>query len=688
MPREPSLSGLLQHARQLLSLISPTDILVHTCRETLQVTGAAAAFASYAAPGQPWDRRGHVMVAGEPRPAPPAAVSALFAIHRRLSARREPLTLERSGETQVIFDALARYSDGSPGVIYAVPILHRTARLTGEITVVGESLDCFAGEAARIVPELASLAAAALESAQRLAFARRDQERLQLLAEASDEALWDWNLDTQEFWWGGGIQKLLGPGNLDVQNKANWKLERIHPSDAARVAESLERALRSVAEPSWREEYRFRRVDDSSLLVEDRGFFLRESNGRAYRIVGSMRDVTTLKGLLEREKDARAEAERASRAKDEFLAMLGHELRNPLAPILTALELLRLRGLGAIEKERTIIERQAKHMVRLVDDLLDVSRVATGKIAIQKQRIELAEVVAKAIEMASPLLEERGHHLTVRVAARGIPVNADPARLAQVICNLLTNAAKYSESAGRITVTAERTADCVEIQVSDTGIGIAPEMLPQVFDMFVQERQALDRSRGGLGLGLSIVRSLVALHGGTVEAHSKGRGHGSQFTVRLPLATAYADVATTSWQGADALPAMPAPADGRRILIVDDNEDAAELLAAYLEGTGNTTRVAHDGPAALRVALEFAPEVVLLDVGLPVMNGYEVARRLREHAGYERLRLIAVTGYGQESDRRQAKEAGFDAHLVKPVNIQRLEQTIRELTLDHDMPSR
>ncbi len=385
-------------------------------------------------------------------------------------------------------------------------------------------------------------------------------------------------------------------------------------------------------------------------------------------------------GLLEREQTARADAESANHAKDEFLAMLGHELRNPLAPILTALHLMRLRGADTVEKERAVIERQAQHLVRLVDDLLDVSRITKGKVELKKQRIELAAVVANAIEMASPLLEQRKHDLDVRVPKRGLAVEADPARLAQVISNLVTNAAKYTESGGQITITADRTGDQVGLKVRDNGIGIAPEMLPRVFEMFVQERQALDRSQGGLGLGLSIVSSLMALHGGTVEVRSDGRNRGSEFAIRLPAAVAQAEPVV----GSDSVERLAAilgrgERDGRRILVVDDNEDAADLLAQVLETMGNMTRIAHDGPAALRIADEFAPDVALLDIGLPVMDGYELARRLRAQPGRDGLHLVAVTGYGQDNDKRAAKEAGFDAHLVKPVNIDRLKDLIREL---------
>jgi signal transduction histidine kinase/DNA-binding response OmpR family regulator len=373
-----------------------------------------------------------------------------------------------------------------------------------------------------------------------------------------------------------------------------------------------------------------------------------------------------------------AKAEAANRAKDEFLAVLGHELRNPLAPILTALQIMRLRDRDSGAKERSIIERQAQHLVRLVDDLLDVSRITRGKIELKTERVELGDVVARAIEMTSPVLEQRQHHLDVHVLARGLAVDGDPDRLAQVVSNLLTNAAKYTERGGRITVSAERRGDEIAVRVKDTGIGIAPEMLPRVFDMFVQEQQALDRSRGGLGLGLTIVRSLVAMHGGTVEVHSEGRNRGSEFVVVLPAAVVRPPAG--SRQAVAPNGARRGAGSGSRILVVDDNEDAAELLASALEIMGYTTCVAHDGPEALKLAAEFDPDLALLDIGLPVMDGYELARRLHDDPGLRRVPLVAVTGYGQPSDRQRSEAAGFDAHLVKPVDIERLAALIRQLT--------
>ncbi|MFY0565674.1 ATP-binding protein [Archangium lansingense] len=409
----------------------------------------------------------------------------------------------------------------------------------------------------------------------------------------------------------------------------------------------------------------------------EEGFFdfvyqpMLDEAGQVEGIVAVAFDVTELA-------NARRGAESANRAKDEFLAMLGHELRNPLAPILTALQLMQLRGDDSTERERTLIERQVKHLVRLVDDLLDVSRVTQGRVELKREKIELSTVVAKAIEQASPLIEQREHTLTVDVPRNGLRLDADPTRLAQVFSNLLTNAAKYTEPGGRISVTAVREGGEAVVRIRDNGTGIAPETLPRVFDLFVQERQALDRSQGGLGLGLAIVRSMVTLHGGSVGVHSEGRGRGSEFTVRLPVLEAGEVQAVAAPVQAEPKPparnAVPS-----RILVVDDNKDAADILSESLMILGCETQVAYDGPSALKMAETFRPEVALLDIGLPIMDGYELARLLREQHSTRGIRLIAVTGYGQSSDRQQSKAAGFDAHLVKPLDLDVLESLLKRM---------
>jgi signal transduction histidine kinase/ActR/RegA family two-component response regulator len=385
--------------------------------------------------------------------------------------------------------------------------------------------------------------------------------------------------------------------------------------------------------------------------------------------------------LLVREREARERAESASRAKDEFLAILGHELRNPLAPIVTALDMIRFDPPKGFERELTIIDRQVTHLARLVDDLLDVSRIAQGKIELKRERIQLAEIVARAVEMTSPLLEQKRHHFNASVPD-DLFLMGDATRVAQVLANLIMNSAKYTAPGGRIDVVAARQEEQIEIRVRDDGIGMTSDMLPRIFNLFAQERQEADRAPGGLGLGLSIVRSLVTLHGGTVEAHSDGLGKGSELVVRLPALK-------KEDEPAEALvvrPSRPPPASGRapRILVVDDNEDAAELLAYALSGRGYSTRIAHDGPQALVVAGDFSPDVAVLDIGLPVMDGYELAHRLRASPGVRKVRLVALTGYGQAEDARRAREAGFEEHLVKPVDFKRLDALVTRLLQERD----
>jgi signal transduction histidine kinase/ActR/RegA family two-component response regulator len=357
-------------------------------------------------------------------------------------------------------------------------------------------------------------------------------------------------------------------------------------------------------------------------------------------------------------------AQVASRAKDEFLAMLGHELRNPLAPILTALEVMRAKTVVDLEHERQIVERQARHLVHLVDDLLDVSRVVEGKIELKKRRIALADVVATAIEMASPLLEKGRHDLRVDVSAHGLDVEADPMRLAQIVANLLTNAARYTERGGNVSLKAWQVGGDVVLRVEDTGIGIAPDQLERLFERFYQGVRRSDQAQGGLGLGLALVKSLIELHGGSVHAESAGLGKGSAFEIRLALAQGEAPV--------EKIPAEPAlPQDvvkGERVLLIDDNEDITDLFAMFLELSGFDVRTAHDGPSALRVAAAYQPTVAVLDLGLPVMDGYEIAAKLREQLGRAAPRLIAMSGYGRKDDLDRTRAAGFEQHLVKPVD--------------------
>ncbi len=424
-----------------------------------------------------------------------------------------------------------------------------------------------------------------------------------------------------------------------------------------------------------------RAVEDSYFSF---GFSpLRQPDGTTDRVMVFASEVTDQVRARTELEDARRRAEDASRAKDEFMAMLGHELRNPLAPITTALELMQQHGSDVFARERTIIGHQVQHLARLVDDLLDVSRITRGKIHLRTRAVELSEAVARAIEQASPLLEERRHRLRVEVPSRGLLVLGDELRLAQVVSNLLTNAAKYTEPGGDVSIRGERVDHSVVLRVRDSGMGIAPDLLPRVFDLFVQGARP-QSGAGGLGLGLTLVRSLTELHGGKVAVHSEGLGHGSEFELRLPWLAAppASEPAPEARDARGELPRRAARVSKRRVMIVDDNEDAAELLAEGLRRVGHEVRVAFEGPRGIDLARAFRPHVALLDLGLPVMDGYELARRLHELPEAAHTQLIAVTGYGQDKDRRRSAEAGFARHLVKPVDLATVDRNIRELVSD------
>jgi signal transduction histidine kinase len=364
--------------------------------------------------------------------------------------------------------------------------------------------------------------------------------------------------------------------------------------------------------------------------------------------------------------------------KNEFLATLAHELRNPLAPLRNAVELLRRsQGDAAVsEQARNMMERQLAQLVRLIDDLLDVSRISRGRVRLRKERVELAAVVHSAVEVSRPLIEAQGHELTVTLPAEAIVLDADATRLAQVISNLLNNAAKYTEKGGDVWLTAKRQGDEAVVSVRDTGIGIAAEHLAYVFEIFSQLTPALERSQGGLGIGLSLVRGLIELHGGRVEARSEGTGRGSEFIVRLPVVDE-----PVRHEVQEPAAGHPVVEDRkRRILAVDDNRDAADSLALILQMMGHEVQTAYDGREGVELAEAFRPDVVLLDIGMPRLNGYEAARHIRQQPWGQGVALIALTGWGQEEDKRRALEAGFDHHLTKPVEAVALEKLLARLT--------
>jgi signal transduction histidine kinase len=367
-----------------------------------------------------------------------------------------------------------------------------------------------------------------------------------------------------------------------------------------------------------------------------------------------------------------------ARIKNEFLATLAHELRNPLAPIRTGLQILRLSPTGTPAMQTVeMMDRQVRHLVRLIDDLLDISRITRGKLELRKQRVPLSLLLSNAVESSKPLIDMGKHTLTISVPEELITLDVDPVRLAQVITNLLNNAAKYTPNGGAIALTARHTNDTVQIEVTDNGIGLSPQMLTKVFDMFSQVAPSTERSQGGLGIGLTLARRLTEMHNGTVEATSPGPGKGSTFTVTLP----YKEKTLTDTDGVliEHGVSHAIPCKSHRVLVVDDQVDIAQSLKDLLSLLGQDTHIAHNGPEALQAAKTFKPEIVFLDIGLPGMTGYEVARNLRADEETPRTRLVAVSGWGDEENISLAREAGFDRHLTKPVDPLEIERIIQTL---------
>jgi PAS domain S-box-containing protein len=448
----------------------------------------------------------------------------------------------------------------------------------------------------------------------------------------------------------------------DAQLNYGW-LDQLHPDDRAFVLQHWLSAANRGEDFSV--EYRIRRHDGVYRWFKAMGVPLRDEAGDIVKWFGSNTDV---------DERMRAEAalREADRRKDEFLATLAHELRNPLAPIRNALHVLNRSAVVEPSTSRLyeMMERQVDHLVRLVDDLLEVSRITSGKIELKRSYVDLSTLISHAVEMSQPLIRAAGHELSVSYAQQSLIVDADPVRISQVFANLLNNAAKYTDKGGQIRLSAHRDGADAVVVVSDTGIGIPPEMLPRVFDLFTQVDHGRSRAREGVGIGLALVRSLITLHGGSVEAHSAGPGRGSEFMVRLPLVEARGGVLITEGNS------MGSASISRRVLVVDDNHDVADSLVMLLECLGAHVRVAYDGPSAIEAVDAFAPEIALVDIGMPGMDGYETAKRIRGRPNGRELTLVALTGWGQEEDRRRTREVGFDRHLVKPVNDDVLQELL------------
>jgi PAS domain S-box-containing protein len=455
---------------------------------------------------------------------------------------------------------------------------------------------------------------------------------------------------------------------------AAWT-SRVHPEDLQPILDHWRYCVK--AECFWDYEYRIRGADGAYRCILSRGVPIRSAEGKVTAWAGMNLDITEMRQLQDALIRKTEELTAADRQKDEFLATLAHELRNPLAPIMSAVQILHRTG-GAGPQyawARDVIERQTKHLTRLVDDLLDVSRISRGKVILNKQPLELATIVNHAMETSRPLIQAHGHSISLSLPSQPVWIEGDLIRIAQVVSNLLNNAAKYSEPNRQVWLTATTENGQAVIRVRDAGVGISPEVLPHIFDLFAQADRSLDRAKGGLGIGLSLVKQLVDLHGGSVEAKSEGIGKGAEFIVRLPLLSDIPSEQPMATQTPDNDTEQRAV---KRVLVIDDNVDVVEGLSLLLELEGCEVERAADGLTALTIAQRFAPDVVLLDIGMPVMDGCEVAQKLRAMPQTRQALLIAVSGYGQDQDRYRCMMAGFDHHFTKPVRLEDITLAIAE----------
>lgn len=471
--------------------------------------------------------------------------------------------------------------------------------------------------------------------------------------------------------WNAGAERLLGYKEAEILGQTAIRLFTPDDIDKGVPEHELRTALTEgrASDDRWHV-----RKDGTYLFGSGVTTPLRDDRGAWRGFVKVMRDLTEKK-QMEEELRNRAEAlVQADRDKDEFLAVLAHELRNPLAPMLYALRILDGEpDAGLRHHTQGILERQVHRLTRLIDDLLDVSRISTGKIDLQRKRVLVSTIVENAVEIARPLFEARRHEIKVSLPPEAIWLEGDAARLEQVLSNLLNNAAKFMEDGGEARIDAERLSEQVVLRVKDTGVGIDPDLIGRVFDLFTQGSRSLDRAQGGLGIGLTLARKLVEMHGGTIAVHSDGLGKGTEILIRLPTLP---QVSAPQAESGTLETGRPKPL---RLLLVDDSHDTAEMMGTLLGMAGHDVRIAHSGLAALEAAAAHQPHAIVLDIGLPGLDGYQVAQRLRQDPAFKKVTLIAASGYGQESDRRRSQEAGFDHHLVKPVDPQRLQEILDEV---------
>ncbi len=588
----------------------------------------------------------------------------------RISSLIHPLDRER-----VVGEAERALTPEGPGDFESVHrILHPDGavcwmRVNGRTDFAGEGAE---RRAVRVLGTAQDITA--LKEAEEAA--RESGEYFRTLADNIAQLAWMTDEHGWTFW---NNQRWLDFTGMTHEEMQGWRwLEFVHPAHMVRVREKFRWHI--AMGKVWEDTYPLRSRDGSYRWFLSRALPIRDAQGRVLRWFGTNTDVTE-------QRNTEDELREVDRHKSEFLAMLGHELRNPLAAIRNALVLCQVDG-ETFEWAKGVVDRQSAQLARLVDDLMDVSRITQGKVELRRERVEICDAVRQAVEATRSLIAQRGHELSVECPPHQLWVEADPARLQQIVGNLLSNAAKYTEPGGKISVTAtmndvSEPSRKITVTVRDNGVGIPSEKLPQMFEIFTQAERSLDRAEGGLGLGLTIVKKLTEMHGGTVSAWSAGLGKGSTFSIHLPAAAAPAanELAAVGEPRHAATASSAAPPrqtvfKEQRILVVDDNVDAAEALCRLLRRTGCKLEIALDGLSALDRAQEFHPTAVLLDIGLPGMDGYEVARRLRAEEHEKHTLLVAITGYGQEEDLRRSREAGFDRHLVKPVDINEIKQLL------------
>jgi PAS domain S-box-containing protein len=504
---------------------------------------------------------------------------------------------------------------------------------------------------------------------------RESEERFRTLADNMSQFAWMADEKGWIFWYN---QRWFDYTGTTLEEMQGWGWKKVHhPDHVDRVVAKVQHSWDTGE--IWEDTFPLRDTDGQYRWFLSRAAPIRDEQGNVLRWFGTNTDITEVRQLQENLRRLAADLSEADRRKDEFLATLAHELRNPLAAIFGASELLHLLPPDEASRQETveIVHDQAQHMVRLIDDLMDVSRITRGKFNLRRERVDLAEIVEHAVDSSQPLIDQSQQRLTVNLPEEPISLNADPIRLGQVFSNLLNNAAKYSEPGGQITLTAARANGHVAVSVQDTGIGIDPAHLSQLFEMFSQFHSETEHSQGGLGIGLALVRGLVEMHGGTIEARSEGTNKGSEFIVRLPLVDAECSAEE------DSVPHQASLATGHcRVLVADDNRGLVQTLALLLQAKGHDVHVTFDGAEAVAAFESYQPHLVLLDIGMPKLNGYETARQIRRHPQGKRIILVAMTGWGQDEDKRQAYEAGFDHHLTKPVATADLDEILARVCTD------